>query len=167
SDPRDMQTMKHFAEVVGRGVQARLTTDATTWSVRSIMRRFYNQWERENHTTIPEEVKVSMAPYIEGYLADTIPLSKMRKDPTYMTIPIYVNMFNLLWAEDGFDYKNEGSRVDAATMLNTHSYTSARLQEVCGALYDDIICLVGWKDGQPDIKMDFKRNICKGLDYKQ
>lgn len=147
-----MQTMKHFAEVVGRGIKARLTTVATTWSVRSIMRRFYNQWERENHATISEEVKQSMAPvsrdppssaetpannrkYIEGYLADTIPLSKMRKDPTYMTIPIYVNVYTLLWGKDGYDYRHEGSRVDAATLLNTHSYTSARLQEVCGALY--------------------------------
>lgn len=52
-----------------------------------------------------------------------------------MTIPIYVDLFNLLWAEDGYDYRHERGRVDAATMLNTLSYTSARLQKVCGALY--------------------------------
>jgi len=31
----------------------------------------------------------------------------------------------------------------------------------------DTVSLVGWTDCQPGIKMDFKREICKGLDYKQ
>lgn len=60
-----MRTMKHFAEVIGLGIVARLDKEAkmpNTRSVRGIMRRFYNQWEREYHATIPEEVKESMAP---------------------------------------------------------------------------------------------------------
>lgn len=60
-----MQVMKHFAEVIGRGIKARLdkTKDrATTFSVRNKMRRFYNMWEREMHIDISDKVKNSMAP---------------------------------------------------------------------------------------------------------
>lgn len=60
-----MQTMKHFAEAIGLGIKHRLDKEkrvATAWSVRYIIRRFYNQWEREYNTTIPEEVKLSMEP---------------------------------------------------------------------------------------------------------
>ncbi|RYP29028.1 hypothetical protein DL767_006954 [Monosporascus sp. MG133] len=64
-DPRDMRVMKHFAEVISRGIKARLKAKvgrgetkkgrATTFSVRNKMRRFYNMWEREMHIDIPEE----------------------------------------------------------------------------------------------------------------
>ncbi|KAI0905811.1 hypothetical protein F4823DRAFT_609584 [Ustulina deusta] len=43
SDPRDMEAMKHLAEVVV--TQPRLDdTKATVFNVRNKMRRFYNQW---------------------------------------------------------------------------------------------------------------------------
>jgi len=53
SDPRDMHTTK-----------ARLsdTKIATPRSIRIKLRRFINAWERENHTSIPDVVKYSMAP---------------------------------------------------------------------------------------------------------
>ena len=59
-----MRTMKHFAEVVGITTLGRLdkTGKATTWSVRNKMRRFYNMWERDYKVSIPEEVKLSVAP---------------------------------------------------------------------------------------------------------
>ncbi|KAK3935061.1 hypothetical protein QBC46DRAFT_424220 [Diplogelasinospora grovesii] len=167
-DPRNMQTMKHFAEVLGLGLMARLDTEkgvVTTTTVRNKMRQFYNQWERSRHKIISDEVKLSMAPYIEGELADKIGLSRLRKDKGFFTRPLYVRMYELMWTRDSHEYVHEGSRVDASTLLNTHCYTAARLREVCGAKYEDIICMVGWKDNELDIKMGFKREICKGLDY--
>ncbi|KAL2015888.1 hypothetical protein VTK56DRAFT_4663 [Thermocarpiscus australiensis] len=169
-DPRDMRVMKHFAETIGRGIKARLDKKkkrATTWSVRNKMRRFYNMWERQMHMDIADEVKDSMAPYIDGELADKIGLSRERKPPTFFTIESYVSLQLHHWVSDPHEYRHEGSRVDGTNLVNTHCFTSARLQEVCGAKYEDLICLVGWKDGQPDIRLDFKRKICKGLDYKQ
>ncbi|RYP14043.1 hypothetical protein DL767_010440 [Monosporascus sp. MG133] len=170
SDPCNMQVMKHFAEVIGRGIKARLEARvgrsktergrATTFSVRNKMRRFYNMWEREMHIAIPEKVKNSMAPYIDGKLAEKIGLSREKKTPTFFTVESYVNLQLYHWVSDHHDYKHEGSRVDASNLLNIHCFTSARLRE-------DLFCLVGRKNGQPDIKLDFKRKICKGLDYKQ
>jgi hypothetical protein len=60
-----MQTMKHFATVLALGMNAKLDKKAdlpSTWSVRGVMRRFYNQWEREHHITIDDDIKLSMAP---------------------------------------------------------------------------------------------------------
>jgi hypothetical protein len=69
--------MKHFAEVIGCGIKARLESKldtkpgddknnkkkrATIWSVRNKMRRFYNMWERQMYIDIAEEVKELMAP---------------------------------------------------------------------------------------------------------
>ncbi|KAK3936527.1 hypothetical protein QBC46DRAFT_366858 [Diplogelasinospora grovesii] len=161
SDPRDMQTMKHFAEVLRLGIEHKLDKEAEMLNIRSlrgIMRRFYNQWEREHHTTIDEAIKESVCPYIIYHLAEKLSLFTKIKKQTFITLISYAYIH---------DYRHEGSRVDASNLLNTHCYTSARLQEVCGAKYQDIICLVRWKDGEPEIKMDFKREICKGLDYKK
>ena len=161
--------MKHFAEVIGRGIKARLEAKngdkkkkerATTFSVRNKMRRFYNMWEREMHIDIADEVKQSMAPvshildldicvcivwhntdadgrkYIEGELADKIGLSREIKPPTFFTIESYVQLQLYHWVSDAHEYKHEGSRVDATNLLNNHCFTSARLQEVCGAKYE-------------------------------
>ncbi|KAK3940946.1 hypothetical protein QBC46DRAFT_458631 [Diplogelasinospora grovesii] len=157
-----MKTMKHFAEVLGLGLMARLDTKkgvVTTSTVRNKM--------RHRHKSIPEEVKSSMALYIEGELADTLGLSRLRKEKGFFTRPLYIRMYELMWTRDSHEYVHEGSRVDASTLLNTHCYTAARLREVCGAKYKDIICMVSWKDNELDIKMGFKREICKGLNYNQ
>lgn len=60
-----MQTIKHFAKVVGLGVVARLDIakkKTTARSVRGIMRRFCNQWERVYHTDMISEIKLSIEP---------------------------------------------------------------------------------------------------------
>ncbi|KAK8071921.1 hypothetical protein PG996_005269 [Apiospora saccharicola] len=165
SDPRNMRTMKHFAEVVGMTTPGRLdkTGKATTWSVRNKMRRFYNMWERDYKVSIPEEVKLSVAPYVDGELADKLGLSREKRRPTFLTIANYVHLQEQLWTRDHHDYVHEGSRVDSANLLNTHCFTSARLREVCQAVYKDIICMVGWKDGEPEFKVDFKREHTKGM----
>lgn len=54
--------MKHFAEVLGLGVLSRLDDMPNVRSIRGLMRRFYNKYEREHHVKIDEEVKTSMAP---------------------------------------------------------------------------------------------------------
>lgn len=73
--------------------------------------------------------------YINGDLADKIGLSKEIKKQTFITISTFVHLYGYEWREDGHNYKHEGSRVDTSTLLVTHSFTSARLQEVCGAKY--------------------------------
>ncbi|KFY96272.1 hypothetical protein V500_02528 [Pseudogymnoascus sp. VKM F-4518 (FW-2643)] len=64
ADPRTMQCMKHFAEVVGRSTVGRLDEGgmATVKTVRNKVRIFMSQWERENHQSIPPKVHRSMAP---------------------------------------------------------------------------------------------------------
>nr|CAG8993140.1 Unknown function [Thelonectria discophora] len=92
SDPRDMVTMKHFAEVVARSTGARLDQKLKRPTVKSIrvkIRSFMSAWERETQQPIPKHVHDSMAP--------------------------------------------------------------------------DLVCMVGWKDGEPDIKMGFKRDVAKGM----
>jgi hypothetical protein len=157
-----MQTMKHFAEVLGLGIEHKLDKEAEMPNIRSlrgIMRRFYNQWEREHHTTIDEAIKESVCPvstihplsiirhvklyvlvlmswkYIIYHLAEKLGLSTKIKKQTFMTLTSYAHMFVQMWFEDSHDYRHEGSRVDASNLLNTHCYTSARLQEVYGAKY--------------------------------
>ncbi|KAK3935222.1 hypothetical protein QBC46DRAFT_462211 [Diplogelasinospora grovesii] len=144
-----MRIMKHFAEVLALSIGHKLDKEAEMLTIRSV---------REHYTTIDEEVKELMAPYIKNYLAKRLGLFKEIKQHTFLTISSY--------GRDSYEYRHKGSRVNASTLLNTHCYTSVRLQEVCGAKYRDIICLVGWKDRKPDIKMDFKREIYKGLNYK-
>ena len=71
SDPRSMEVMKHFAEVVGRATPGRLDKEmtldknkkrATVKTIRNKIRKFMSQWQRETHLTIPKDVHDSMAP---------------------------------------------------------------------------------------------------------
>ncbi|KAI1382619.1 uncharacterized protein F4822DRAFT_440929 [Hypoxylon trugodes] len=67
--------MKHFVEAVWRGTKGVLDKEngmATPSSIRNKIRRFYGAWERENHTTLPAEVKDSLAPFIKGELKDKV-----------------------------------------------------------------------------------------------
>lgn len=62
-----MQTLKHFAEFLGLSKSGRLPQEdgrqrPTVGSIRSMMRRFYNAWERANNSVISLDVKRSMAP---------------------------------------------------------------------------------------------------------
>ncbi|KPM33976.1 hypothetical protein AK830_g12599 [Neonectria ditissima] len=123
SDPRDMQVMKHFAECMALGTVGKLDKEnqlPTTDSVRNKMRRFYSNWQRKNHQTIPKEITGSMAPYIEGELADKLGLKNINR---------------------------------AQGFLTTENY--------------DVVFLVGWKDGEPELKLDIQRRVCKGKDKKQ
>ncbi|KFZ25442.1 hypothetical protein V502_00079 [Pseudogymnoascus sp. VKM F-4520 (FW-2644)] len=137
ADPRTMQCMKHFAEVVGRSTVGRLDEGgmATVKTVQNKVRVFMSQWERENHQTIPPKVHKSMRPYIQDYLRHEIPLSEAEKAPTFLTIQNYLEMEELLWQKDYHNYDHEGSRVDLSALLKMHCYSSARLQEICQAKY--------------------------------
>ncbi|KAM5357705.1 hypothetical protein ACJZ2D_015990 [Fusarium nematophilum] len=170
SDPREMQVMKHFAEFVALGTVGKLDKEnelPTTDSVRNKMRRFYSNWQRKTHQTIPAEVTLSMAPYIEGELADKIGLKNINRAQGFLTTENFVKLQEKLWFSDHHDYVHEGYRVDNATLLNTHCYTSARLSELCQAKYKDVVFLVGWKDGEPELKLKIQRRVCKGKDKKQ
>jgi hypothetical protein len=62
-----MQTLKHFAEFLGRSKLGRLPQEdgkqiPTAGSIRGAMRRFCNAWERANHAHISLDVERSMAP---------------------------------------------------------------------------------------------------------
>ncbi|OBT56677.1 hypothetical protein VE04_03810 [Pseudogymnoascus sp. 24MN13] len=169
ADPRNMQCMKHFAELVGRSTVGRLDEEgrATVKTVRNKVRVFMAQWERVNNLSIPQVVHDSMVPYIKDELSDKIPLSTEEKAPTFLTIQNYLEMEELLWQKDYHNYNHEGSRVDLSTLLKMHCYTSARLQEICQAKYKDLICIVAWKDGEPEIKLSFKREKCKNMAESQ
>ncbi|KAF4943641.1 hypothetical protein FSARC_14865 [Fusarium sarcochroum] len=138
SDPRDMRVMKHFAELLALGTKGKLDKDnqlPTTDSVRNKMRRFYNNWQRKNHQAIPAKVTLSMCPYIEGELADKLGLKNVNREQGFLTHDNFVKLHEKLWFNDHHDYVHEGYRVDNATLLNCHCYTSARLSELCEAKY--------------------------------
>ncbi len=85
--------------------------------------------------------------FIEGPLADDLGLyragktdnegQKHKKAPKpILTIENYVRMQMQHWIHDGYQYQNEGNRVDNTNLLNSHCFTSARLSEVCQAVYN-------------------------------
>ncbi|KAF4998781.1 hypothetical protein FDECE_11709 [Fusarium decemcellulare] len=170
SDPRDMRVMKHFAEFLALGTTGKLDKEnelPTTDSVRNKMRRFYSNWQRETHQTIPTEITRSMAPYIEGELAEKLGLKNINRAQGYLTTENFVKLHEKLWFNDHHDYVHEGYRVDNATLLNCHCFTSARLSELCEAKYKDVVFMVGWKEGEPELKLKIQRRICKGKDKNQ
>jgi len=66
-----MQVMKHFAETVALGMIGKLDEEdelPTPDSLRGLMRRFYNAWERHYNLEIPSDVKRSMIPVSEALL---------------------------------------------------------------------------------------------------
>lgn len=71
-------------------------------------------------------------------------------------------------------------------MVNVHCYTSARQSEVCQAKYrvgsnptqlpflalidfklQDLECIIGYYNGEPDIKLKFTREFCKAKNVDQ
>ncbi|KAK3394980.1 hypothetical protein B0H63DRAFT_492051 [Podospora didyma] len=161
-----METMKHFAETVGRSTKARLDKKLnrpTVKTIRNKIRKFMSAWERETNQPIPKAVHDLMCPYIRNVLRHKIPLSIEEKAPTFLTIENYVHMKVKFWQGDHHNYVHEGLRVYLSCLLNAHCYTGARLQEICMAQYKDLLCMVGWKDGEPEIKLSFKRELAKGM----
>lgn len=121
-------------------------------------------------------------------MADEIGLlrGKIGKIPRkYFTLDSYKKVQSFHWEEDWLDYVHEGTRVDNTNMINGHAYTSARLSEICQATYkvghhteyhqfnlayvqlQDLECVVGYYDGEPDIKLKFTREFCKSKDVDQ
>ncbi|TLD09777.1 hypothetical protein PspLS_11634, partial [Pyricularia sp. CBS 133598] len=45
--------------------------------------------------------------------------------------------------------------------------SSARVAELCGAKYKDLVLLIGWKDGEAELKLKVRRAICKGKNNRQ
>ncbi|KAK0728527.1 hypothetical protein B0T26DRAFT_673041 [Lasiosphaeria miniovina] len=85
--------------------------------------------------------------FIEGELKDKVGARNLKRPVTFLTIQNYDHMQEFLWLPDCHAYVHEGERVDNANLLNTHCFTSARLQEVCQARYQDLKVLVAWKLG--------------------
>ncbi|KAK0655369.1 hypothetical protein B0T16DRAFT_396784 [Cercophora newfieldiana] len=112
----------------------------------------------------------TMAP-IEGELAEKLGLKDPHRDQEFLTIENHVKLHEHLWFNDHHDYVHKGCRVDNANLLNTHCFTSARLKELCQAKStrnsEDLVFLVGWKDGEPDLKLKVRRRECKGKHKKQ
>ncbi|KAJ6436687.1 carbonic anhydrase [Purpureocillium lavendulum] len=169
STPTDIQTLKQYAECIALAAKGRLDKTGkrrpTATSVRNEMRQFCSAWQRSHNARIPPDVRLSMAPYIEGELARKLGLptgKKAHKKKTFLTIENYVHMQERLWCNDYHHYIHEAYRLDNANLLNTHCFTSARLQEVCQARYQDLECLISWTDGVPEFRLKFTREICKG-----
>ena len=68
--------MKHFAETMALGMKGKLGKRdelPTTFSLRGVMRQFYDAWERHYSSEIPLDVKRLMVP-VSGrisYIAGT------------------------------------------------------------------------------------------------
>ncbi|KAK4178046.1 hypothetical protein QBC36DRAFT_299686 [Triangularia setosa] len=166
SGPFDMRAMKHFTETVARSTKCRLDKSLGRPTVRSIrvkMQRFMSQWQRATNTSIPAIVRESVCYYIQDVFRYKIPLWVEEKAPKYLTIENYTAMEEHLWLIDHHNYMHEGSRVDESTLLKLHAYTGARLREICNAKYKDLLCMVAWQDGEPEIKIGFKRDLAKGM----
>jgi hypothetical protein len=93
----------------------------------------------------PSDLRTAVADarkFIDGELADSIGLIKSQRrghkkeDKSYLTHENYVHMHERLWYNDFHEYVHEGCRVDNGNLLNVHSFTSARLAEVCQAIYE-------------------------------
>ncbi|KAK4095597.1 hypothetical protein Purlil1_393 [Purpureocillium lilacinum] len=169
STPTNIQTLKQYAECIALAAKGRLDKTGkrrpTATSVRNGMRKFCSAWQRAHNVHIPPDARLSMAPYIEGELAKKLGLptgKKAHKKKTFLTIENYVHMQERLWCNDYHHYIHEAYRLDNANLLNTHCFTSARLQEVCQARYQDLECLISWADGVPEFRLKFTREICKG-----
>lgn len=74
--------------------------------------------------------------YIEGELAEKVPLQDIHRNQGFLTIENYVKLHELLWFNDHHDYTHEGARVDNGCLLNSHCFTAARVQELCQAKYE-------------------------------
>ncbi|KAG9231524.1 hypothetical protein BJ875DRAFT_469267 [Amylocarpus encephaloides] len=92
-----MEDMKYITKAVGRSTPGRLD--------KKLKRRNTN-------LTIPSEVYDLVAPYIKDVLRHKIPLSIEEKAPTFLTIENYVDMKELLWQHDHYNFVHEGCRVD-------------------------------------------------------
>ncbi|KAN0101619.1 Protein of unknown function (DUF3435) domain containing protein [Hyaloscypha variabilis] len=160
---RKMEDMKHVAEAVARSTRGRLGKRATVKSVRGKMRKLLSIWLRKTNLPIPQDVHDSVAPYIQNELRVMIPLSIEEKAPTFLTIENYVDMEEQLWLRDYHNYVHEGCRVFLSALLKMNCSTAARLQEICKAKYKDLVCMVAWKDEEPEIKIGFKRDFAKGM----
>jgi hypothetical protein len=53
----------------------------------------------------------------------------------FLTIENYIDIKELLWQHDHYNYVHERCRVDLSALLKMYCYTSARLQEICKAKY--------------------------------
>ncbi|OAF60703.1 hypothetical protein VC83_03638 [Pseudogymnoascus destructans] len=141
ADPRNMQCMKHIAEAIVRSTPGRLDEGgmATVKTVRVKVWTFMSEWQQKTNLSIPKAVHDSMVPYVTDVLRYEIPLWIKEKEPTFLTIQNYLDMEELLWQRDHHKYIHEGCRVD------------------------ELVCMVVWKDGEPDIIISFKREHSKGM----
>ncbi|KAK0707376.1 hypothetical protein B0H67DRAFT_670333 [Lasiosphaeris hirsuta] len=75
--------MNQFAENITLNTKGKLNEEdelPTESSLRGVMRRFYNAWERHYNLEMPLDIKRSMAPYIQGLLAEQLGLKDLHKD---------------------------------------------------------------------------------------
>ncbi|KAL7940599.1 hypothetical protein V8C42DRAFT_362174 [Trichoderma barbatum] len=171
STPTDLQWLKHYAMFLGLSTKGVLDPEndrPTTSTIRNKIRTFCSAWQRVNKIEIDKYVLESMAPYIEGELADSIGLLKdVHRTKKFFTIENYSHMQTFHWEKDFYNYIHEGSRIDSTNLLNAHCFTSARLSEICQATYQDVVLMLTSYEGQPEFRLTFKRRICKGLRKNQ
>ncbi|EHK19894.1 uncharacterized protein TRIVIDRAFT_47098, partial [Trichoderma virens Gv29-8] len=172
-EPDNMQDLKHYVHFLAKSTRGRLDKEhhlPSPNTLRIKLRQFYNGYERMNNMEIPNAIKRSMAPFIKGELQELYGLPKGKdgvREQKFFTIESYVQMQSFHWSEDFHDYVHEGMRADYTNLLNLHCFTSARLQEVCQAVHEDLQLILAWKDGKPEYRLKFERNFCKRIDVNQ
>uniref|UniRef100_A0A8H7TR61 Uncharacterized protein n=1 Tax=Bionectria ochroleuca TaxID=29856 RepID=A0A8H7TR61_BIOOC len=94
-----------------------------------------------------------------------LPRGKQAEKPKkFLTIENYTTMQIFHWTGDSYNYIHEGMRIDNTNLLNVQSFTSARRQEVIMA---DLEWHIAETNGEPEFRVKFTRNFCKGKDKNQ
>ncbi|KAK5652002.1 hypothetical protein OQA88_10905 [Cercophora sp. LCS_1] len=146
ANPCDMETMKQFSEAIARSTRGRLdeaSANPTVKSVRNKIRKFMAAWERENSTSVPRDARQ----YIQGALRGKIPLSFEEKTPTFLRIGNYVHTVCR---------RSSGKATITITCMSIPTVYKIADSE------QDLVCMVGWSAGEPEIKLSFKRDLAKG-----
>ena len=136
--------------------------------------------------------ETNVGQYIQGDLRDKLQLSLVKREQGFMTIQIYIVLLKQMWENDWHDYHHDGYRVQWTAALQLFVYTSSRIGEILesaarpgtgdglryrvraalvsghpGALglttRQDILLLVRWRDGEPEIMMAVCRQHTKGM----
>ncbi|KAM7183345.1 hypothetical protein V8F33_013652 [Rhypophila sp. PSN 637] len=142
-DPHDLQSLKLFAEFIGKSTPGNLDPSGkpTVQTVRNYFRRFVSGWNRKNpDALISHNHTNSITNDIKTRIRIKLGLPSMTRTRTYITLENYMYLERQLWENDPYDYVHEA--------------------------YRDTVLLVAWKNGRPELRRSLKREFAKGMHNK-
>ncbi|KAM7186433.1 hypothetical protein V8F33_011826 [Rhypophila sp. PSN 637] len=178
-DPHDLQSLKLCAEFIGESTPGVLDPSGkpTVQTVRNHFRRFVSGWNRKiPNAMISRDHTDSVTNDIKTRIRTKLGLSLMTRTRTYITLENYMYLERQLWENNPYNYIHEVYRVFISAKLKDHLYTPARLGELSegstrrktseGLRYRDMVLLVAWKNGRPELRRSLKREFAKGMHNK-